>query len=168
MKSNHSKSERKEERIQQLEKELASAKKKLASQTKTVHIDQEQIDNFMDALTERIEWSTNRIVDELELTEPQSPEAENTKTGLDLLIKLMICIPFFVVGLALLFGMYHSFADLWSQGWYVRIFTILIGIIGVDCLFLGCEVLHENDRNYLLSLFSALVALVALIITLIK
>lgn len=60
-----SKARRKEKRIQQLEKEVAEQKKgKTQKEIQTVYMDEVQIDEFLKALTERVEWSTNRIVDE--------------------------------------------------------------------------------------------------------
>lgn len=41
-------------------------------------------------------------------------------------------------------------------------------VIVVDCIILGIDIFKEKDRNYIISLFSALVALVALIVTLLK
>ena len=64
--SNSSKSERKEDRLQQLERQLAEQKKKNAElqKQKTIRLDDEQVDGFLKDLAQRIEWSTNRIVDE--------------------------------------------------------------------------------------------------------
>ena len=41
-------------------------------------------------------------------------------------------------------------------------------VIVVDCIILGIDIFKEKDRNYIISLFSALVALVALVVTLLK
>jgi len=46
--------------------------------------------------------------------------------------------------------------------------VVMMGILGFDCIILGVEVLREKDRNYIVALFSALVSLVALIVTLVK
>lgn len=60
-----SKARRKEKRIQQLGKDVAEQKKgKTQKEIQTVHMDEVQIDEFLKALTERVEWSANRIVDE--------------------------------------------------------------------------------------------------------
>lgn len=64
MSSKLSKSERKEDRIQQLERELSETKKKLKNQSKVVRLDEEQISDYLEQLTERIAWSTNRMVDQ--------------------------------------------------------------------------------------------------------
>ena len=72
--SNSSKSERKENRLQQLEKELAEQKKKNAElqKQKTIRLDDDQVEGFLVDITQRIEWSTNRIVDESPKTIVQS------------------------------------------------------------------------------------------------
>lgn len=41
-------------------------------------------------------------------------------------------------------------------------------VIVFDCIVLGFDIIKEKDRNYIISLFSALVALVALVATLLK
>ena len=66
MMSKPSKAERKEDRLQQLERQLAEQKKKNAElhKQKTIRLDDEQVESILDSLTQRIEWSTNRIIDE--------------------------------------------------------------------------------------------------------
>ena len=54
------------------------------------------------------------------------------------------------------------------MSWGHRIALFIVAIADFDCLLLGIEILKEKDRNYIVALFSALVALVALIVTLVK
>lgn len=42
----------------------------------------------------------------------------------------------------------------------------VVAIAGFDCFILGIEIFREKDRNYIVSIFSALVALAALVVTL--
>lgn len=58
--------------------------------------------------------------------------------------------------------------DYWVQGVSSKFALVIMGILGLDCILLGVEVLREKDRNYVVALFSALVSLVALIVALVK
>lgn len=167
--SNSSKSDRKENRIHQLEKELAEQKKKNAElqKQKTIRLDDEQVEGFLDDLTQRIVWSTNRIVDESPKTIVQSNK-NIPQDGFSFVIKLVIASFFFVTTVAIFCLLYNVWNDFWSNGWINRIALFVVAISGFDCLFLCIEILREKDRNYIISLFSALVALVALIVALIK
>lgn len=164
-----SKSERKEDRIQSLEREITNLKKKNAElqQQKTVRLNDEQLQGFLDELTQRIEWSTNRIVDET----PRSITVESqhkTNDGFSYFMKCSIAIPFFLVTIAIAYSLYSIWGEFWNTGWANRVALFIVALAGFDCAALGIEILKEKDRNYIVSLFSALVALVALIVTLIK
>ena len=168
--SNSSKSERKQNRLQQLEKELAEQKKKNAElqKQKTIRLDDEQVEGFLDDLTQRIEWSTNHIVDETPRSIIVKPQENQKSDGFSYFIKWSIAILFFTVAIAIVYSLYSIWGEFWDTGWANRIALFVVAISGFDCLFLGIEILREKDRNYIISLFSALVALVALIVALIK
>lgn len=166
MSSKPSKAERKEDRIQQLERELSETKKKLMSQSKVVRLDEEQVNTFLEQLTERIEWSTNRIVDETTPSPAIAPEKKND--AFSRFVRLLLCGLF--VGFGIL-GFYTVFAN-WST-MYIGGFanTIAIGIVFLicfACIIIGIDIWREKDRNYLIALFSALVSLVALIVAFVK
>ncbi len=170
MGSKISKSERKDNRIQKLEQELAKLKKKNAEiqQQKTVRLNDEQLQDFLDELTKLIEWSTNRIVDETPRSITDKSQKCQKIDGFSYMIKWLIAIPFFIVTLAIAYLLYSFGGELWNTGWANRVTLFFVAIAGFDCAALGIEILKEKDRNYVVSLFSALVALVALIVTLIK
>lgn len=136
-------------------------------QTVTVRLDVEQGNRLLDELTQRVEWSTNRIVDEVKphyiVNVP-----ENKSDGFSLLIKCIIGIPMLIVGLAIICYLYQNASGYWEQGFSMQFAVVMMGILGFDCIVLGVEVLREKDRNYVVALFSALVSLVALIVTLLK
>lgn len=167
--SNSSKSERKQNRLQQLEKELAEQKKKNAElqKQKTIRLDDDQVEGFLDDLTQRIEWSTNRIVDESPKTIVQSNK-NIPQDGFSFVIKWSIASFFFIVTLVIGYSLYSIWGEYWGMSWWHRIALFIIVIADFDCFLLGIEILREKDRNYIISLFSALVALVALIVALIK
>lgn len=170
--SKPSKSERKEERIQMLEKENSNLKKKNAELMRktTVSLDEEQLKHFMNELTERIEWSTNRIVDETpkSVTVFQADTAKQSDDGFAYFIKWIIAIPFFAVAVLSSYFLFSNWSTYWSIDWTNRFALIFTGIIVFDSACLGVEILREKDRNYIISLFSALVALVALIVSLVR
>lgn len=168
--SKPSKSERKEDRIQCLEQEISNLKKKNAElqQQKTVRLNDEQLQSFLDELTQRIEWSTNKIVDEtprsITVTSQERPKSD----GFSYFMKWIIAIQFFIVTIAIVYSLCSLWGDFWNAGWANRVALFIIALAGFDCAALGIEILKEKDRNYIVSLFSALVALVALIVTLVK
>ena len=168
--SKPSKSERKEDRIQSLERELAYQKKKNAElqQQKTVRLDNEQLQSVLDELTQRIVWSTNKIVDETSKTTVVYTTKNQPNDGFAVFIKLVIASLFFAVTSVIAISLYSTWRELWNTGWISRIVLFFVAVIGFDCFILGIEILKEKDRNYIVSLFSALVALVALIVTLVK
>lgn len=164
-----SKAERKEERVQSLESELAKEKRKNSElqQHKTIQLDEKQISSFLNELTERIEWSTNRIVDEtprITSTPTEHPKSD----GISYFLKWIIAIPFFLFAIAVLISLQNLWGAMWDKGWPSRIGLFVVALAGFDCAAIGIELLREKDRNYIVSLFSALVALVALVVALVK
>lgn len=170
MASKQSKGERKEDKIKQLEREIMNLKKKNSElqQQKTVRLDDTQLQGFLDDLTQRIEWSTNRIVDETPRTTVVHSNDVPYSDGLSFFMKWLIAIPFFVVAIAIAYTLYSVWGEYWSASWTNRISLFVAGIADFDCLALGIEILKERDRNYIVSIFSALVAIVALIVSLVK
>lgn len=140
---------------------------KVTHEPAIVRLEAEQENRLLDELTQRVEWSTNRIVDEVKphyiVNAP-----ENKSDGFSLLIKCIIGIPMLIVGLAIICYLYQNASGYWEQGFSMQFAVVMMGILGFDCIVLGVEVLREKDRNYVVALFSALVSLVALIVTLVK
>lgn len=135
---------------------------------KVVRFDDEQLQRFLNELTQRIEWSTNRIVDET----PKMPIVDTAKNQpadtFSFIMKWTISSLFFVVAIAITYSLFSIWGEFWNAGWINRIALFIVAIIGFNCAALGIEILKEKDRDYIVSLFSALVALVALIVTLVK
>lgn len=168
--SKSSKLKRKEERFQQLERELSMIKKKNAElqQQKTVCINDQQVQKFLDEVTERVEWSTNRIVDEIPHSVTIKSQDSQLSDGFSVMLKSIIGITFISISIVIAYSLINLWGQFWSEGWATKISLIIIAIADIDCLILGIEVFKEKDRNYIVSLFSALIALVALIVALIK
>lgn len=172
MMSKPSKSERKEDRLQQLERQLAEQKKKNAElqKQKTIRLDDEQVESILDSLTQRIEWSTNRIVNETHhsIVVDSIEHRRNNVDGFSYFLKWIIAAPFFLLVISIIYFLFTVGRQYWAEGWSQRFALIFVAIAGFDCFILGIEILKEKDRNYVVALFSALVALVALIVTLVK
>lgn len=167
MSSKKSKSERKVDRIQELERELTQTKKKLAEQQETVRLDDYlQLKESIDELIECISWATNRIVDETRPRYITVTGNDANNTGFSMLLKCIIGLPMFSVGVAVVLFLWKSGGEYWAQGNAMRFALIVLGITGFDSICLGIEIFRERDRNYVVALFGALVSLVALIVTL--
>lgn len=165
--SKKSKSERKNEKIQSLEKELAAEKKKTSDQSITVRLDQSQVEELMDQLTDRIQWSTNRIVDE---TKPRSTPViirEKKTDTFSSLIRWILSFVFIGFGVGLIAMLISNWSTYWIGGVH-NISALCVIFIGLISTAIGIDIFRENDRDYIVSLFSAIVALVALIVTLVK
>lgn len=165
-----SKARRKEKRIQQLGKDVAEQKKgKTQKEIQTVHMDEVQIDEFLKALTERVEWSTNRIVDE----RPRPIIVERGKArelgGFATLLKWSMGALFFIAATLIVHFLCTAWNQCWAAGGWTKIATWIIGAVAaIDCGGLGIEIFREKDRDYIVSLFSAFVALAALVVALTK
>lgn len=170
MMSKPSKSERKEDRLQQLERQLAEQKKKNAElqKQKTIRLDDEQVESILDNLTQRIEWSTNRIIDESQKPIVMQTNEKTPQDGFSFIIKWSIANFFFIVTLVIGYLLYRNWGNYWGMSWEHRMALFIVVMAGCDCFLLGIDILKEKDRNYIVALFSALVALVALIVTLVK
>lgn len=165
-----SKSERKEDRIQILEQELASAKKRNAElqQQKTVLLNDTQLESFLEELTDRINWSTNKIVDEMPHSININPQSFQRDDSCSTILKFGIGIPFFMIAFLIGIFLNNIYEEYWNLGWTGKLCVIILVIVTLDCLALGVEIFKAKDKNYIVSLFSALVALVALIVSVIN
>ena len=166
MSSKSSKSERKEDRIQQLERELSETKKKLRSQSKVVRLDEEQVNAFLEQLTKRMEWSTNRIVDE---TTPPTVIVPQKKTdAFSQFVKILLCVLFVGFGILGFYTVFANWSTLYIGGLANTLAVGIVFLICFACIIIGIDIWREKDRNYLIALFSALVSLVALIVAFVK
>lgn len=168
--SNFSKAERKENRIQQLEKELSEQKRNNVElqKNRTIRLDEKQVEQILESLTQCVELSTDRIVDESPKIIVESSNKKVSQDGFSFIIKWTIAITFFVTAFALGYLLYNVWGDFWNVGLVNRTCLFVVAFVGFNCFVLGVGIIREKDRNYIISLFSALVALVALVITLIK
>ncbi len=130
-----------------------------------VKLDDEQMKIILDELTQMCEWSTNRIVDETQCK--FRPMIKREKT--DMFSSILRCVlagMFLLFGVCVIAGIVANWTNYWKGGIdnTVTLFMLLVGLASSIC---GIDIFREKDRSYIVSLFSAIVALVALIIVLI-
>ena len=171
--SKPSKAERKEDRVQQLERELSMEKKKSQElqQQKTIRLDEQQMEQFLDELTKRYDWQTKAIVGEIQdkkMAVNVYTGSRNRKDWFSVIVRIALSMLFIATGIMICYGLTKIWNSFWGKGWAEKASVIIMTLIAAVCVFIGIDIYREKDRNYIVSLFSALVALVALIVTLIK
>ena len=144
------------------------AKQNACEESKVIRIDEAQLDYLMEGFTERIEWATNRIVDESKPSYVSIQNATTNGDGFSWLLKCIIGLPIILFGISIVAFLFNSAKEYWIQGGNMQLLVIILGIAAFDCFCLGVEVIREKDRNYIVALFSALASLVALIVALVK
>lgn len=153
-----------QKQLDQAEAEIKELKEKPIN---TVKIDESQLYDFLRDLTNHIDLNTDDVADEIRYS-----RSDNKISNRDDLFSasLKISLAGFFVLFAGILG-YHlitEWSTIWSQGTNGKASLFVMCIIAFDCLVLGIDLFKEKDRNYIVSIFSALVALVALIVTLVK
>lgn len=170
--SKPSKSTRKDDKLQQLERELAAQKKKNAElqKQKTIRLDDAQLESIFTRLEQNIEWSTDRVVDEMPryVTTPQFGERKNNSNFFSLILRVIIALIFFALGFSIVWVILTYGKQYWNEGLAKRFALIFVTMVSICCFILGVEILKEKDRNYVVAVFSALVAVVALIVAFVK
>ena len=133
----------------------------------TVRLETDQLEEIAERITELTEWSTNRIVDYI----PSPIVEQNTTKKSDTIsstIKWIMGISLILSAVVVTIAIFTFGKDFWNQGSTCRITLFVLFFLCVYCFGIGIETIREKDRNYIISLFSTLVALVALIVTLVK
>lgn len=160
----------KDDQIRNLEQEIERQKKIIneLQQKNTIFINNEQVQNFLDELTERMEYSTDKIINGMPKERAVYSTKDQSNDGLSFVIKLIIGLTFIAAALLIGYSLYKIWGEIWSGNWLNKIILIIFAVIPFDCIYLGVEIIREKDRNYIISLFSSLIALVALIFAIIK
>lgn len=139
---------------------------KRRSKTATVRLDSKQQQQILDDLTQRIEWSTNRIIDETNPT-PQIVPQKKTD-AFSILVKVLLCGLFVGFGILGFITIISNWSTVYVGGFANIVAIGIVFVICLACVIIGVDIWREKDRNYLIALFSALVSLVALIVALVK
>ena len=130
--------------------------------TVTVHLDSKQQQQILDDLTQRIEWSTNRIIDG---TTPAPQIVPQKKTdAYSILVKVLHCGQFVGFGILGFITIINNWSTVYVGGFANIVAIGIVFVICLACIIIGVDIWREKDRNYLIALFSALVSLVALIV----
>lgn len=155
-------------KIEKLQNELDNTKTELeilkSNQNNTVRLDDEQLREVL----YNINYDSEEIIDEIRRCNSINQNSDNRKDAFSDAIRVGLAILFIIFAVALGYNTVTQWSTLWSQGTNYRITLFFMCVIVVDCIILGVDIFKEKDRNYIISLFSALVALVALIVTLLK
>lgn len=164
MKCNVHKIWRKKYEIQQLKKELAEEREKVAAlqQQQTVKLDEKQVQDFLDELSDRIDRITYENKTRVVITDKTKMD------GFSSLIKISLGVFLILFSILGFVWLIFSGASFWSGTLSDKIALIIMFFIPIDALILGIEIFKEKDRNFIIALFSALVALAALIVALVK
>lgn len=163
MKCNVHKIWRKKYEIQQLKKELAEEREKVAAlqQQQTVKLDEKQVQDFLDELSDRIDRITYENKTRVVITDKTKMD------GFSSLIKISLGVFLILFSILGFVWLIFSGASFWSGTLSDKIALIIMFFISIDALILGKEIFKEKDRNFIIALFSALVALAALIVALV-
>lgn len=166
MSSKKSKCSKQEQRIQQLEDEIADLKRDLQQQTRIVQFDEQQIEKYLNEIINKLDVSTNKICDEINqaVKSIKKPRSDD----ISFLLKLLVAALCFVIAIVFLCCIFSGFTLL-GNGESGRAMLFILCSAGFCLAFtmLGWEIIKEKDRNYIVSLFSAVVALTALVVTIV-
>lgn len=164
MKCNVHKIWRKKYEIQQLKKELAEEREKVAAlqQQQTVKLDEKQVQDFLDELSDRIDRITYENKTRVVITDKTKMD------GFSYIFKLFIGTSFVFFSFMITFVLIKMWGYFWDNGWTGIAALGFVAMADIDCFILGVGIFKEKDRNFIIALFSALVALAALIVALVK
>lgn len=155
-------------KIEKLQNELDNTKTELeilkSNQNNTVRLDDKQLQEVV----YNINYDSEEIIDEIRRCNLTNQNSDNRKDAFSAAIRIGLASLFIIFAVVLGYNTVTQWSSFWSQGINYRIALFFMLVIVVDCIILGIDIFKEKDRNYIISLFSALVALVALIVTLLK
>lgn len=155
-------------KIEKLQNELDNTKTELeilkSNQNNTVRLDDKQLQEVL----YNINYDSEEIIDEIRRCNSTNQNSDNRKDAFSAAIRIGLAFLFIIFAVVLGYNTVTQWSTLWGQGTNYRISLAFMCVIVFDCIVLGFDIFKEKDRNYIISLFSALVALVALIVTLLK
>lgn len=158
----------KSSKIKSLEQEILSLKVKVEElqQQKHVYLDEDQTKKFLNDLSDLMEEKTEKII-------KSAPETVNLKKeqindGISWIMKWSIGLALIFLSICAICGSFSVYNQMDISGWYKVIAIIIFVVSAFDFLVLGIGIIREKDRDYIVALFSAIVALAALVIALFK
>lgn len=165
MSSKKAKCYKQEQRIKQLENEVEDLKRALEQQTKTVQFDEQQMSLFIDEFVEQIKCVNKQEKNKISSSDIVMQKRQSFNM-MQMILKIALCSPFTFVIMAIIMFYFNAGVYYWNLSWDYRFLLFVIGMICFDCVVIITEIFKEKDRNFIVSLFAALVALVSLIVTL--
>lgn len=130
-----------------------------------VHLDDVQMQLLINAVSQSINQSSRKTVDEL--SKVLVKEKAQRNDFFSLLVKVVLFATFFCFGVLIIGATILKWNDLWIGG-LQNLAVVILLIYSIVFIVLSVDIWFEKERNYLISIFSALVAFVALVITLFK
>ena len=150
-------------------KKITARIRKEKETEKPITINPEQVEEFKQAVVELVEWSTNRIVDEskpachgsgIQIKDKEEKTFSNT-------VKFLLAALFIGIGVLADYFLFSNWKTFWVGG-VQNVAVIFIILLSFVCIALGISIFKEKDRNYIVAMFSAIVSLVALIVSILK
>ena len=90
----------------------------------------------------------------------------NRKDIFSTIVRIALTVLFIAIGIVIGVGLIQLWDSFWGQGWAQKTALIIMFFAAGVCVLIGIDINREKDRNYMISMFSAVVALVALVVTL--
>lgn len=150
-------------------KKITARIRKEKETEKPITINPEQVEEFKQDVVELVEWSTNRIVDEskpachdskIQIKEKEEKTFSNT-------VKFLLAALFIGIGVLADYFLLSNWKTFWIGG-VQNVAVVFIILLSSVCIALGISIFKEKDRNYIVAMFSAIVSLVALIVSILK
>ena len=149
-------------------------KKKKAKQLKnrrnanSIRLDDKQIKNVFVKLEEINSKKTKEIVDSIKDVKDYMEKSDEVNDGFSILVKTILTILF--IGIGSVFAVYIVFnlGILLKEDPIYNISVFILLFLSILIFILGIHINKLKSRTYLLSVFSVLIALVSLIISLMK
>lgn len=120
-----------------------------------------KIEIIHDSQNKKIEATLVRINNE-------NKKNEEVNDGFSKFVRWLLTILFCGFGIFMILGTINSIKTLWNGNFINDLAVIILFIISICSIVLGISIHKIKNRNYLISVFSALVAFTALIVALIK
>ncbi|MBE6836370.1 MAG: MFS transporter [Ruminococcaceae bacterium] len=136
---------------------------------KPITINPEQVEEFKQDVVDLVEWSTNRIVDESKPAcyGPGIQIKEKEEKIFSGIVKFLLAALFVGIGVLADYFLFSNWKTYWIGG-VQNVAVIFMILLSFVCIALGISIFKEKDRNYIVAMFSAIVSLVALIVSLVR
>lgn len=130
-----------------------------------VHLDDAQLQLLIGALSQSIDQASNKAIDDLSKALAQDKSKRNDVFSQ--VVRVILSCLFVGFGVILLIAIIARWSTIWTGG----LQNFAVAIVLIYCaifIVLGIDIFREKDRNYLITIFSSLVTLGALIVALLE